>query len=210
MSRPPAARPGRETIMEALLAALAGATQTEFTADTQVGSKTLFNPSAARGFFKGLPVFGKVIPDGAIITSVSPLTISQAPTANVAGAQLSTGFVTAERRAQFTRDVPCPALLLRSLEEENEWQDDVVPVLMMKAEACIISNAGADPDVVPETALHNFLDALDAAMKPDSGDIRFTLGGLVYWCRMRGKVDKSPGDLGPQGIAYTDIEIIVP
>lgn len=196
--------------MTALFNALVGAVSTSFTADTQIGQQTLSNPSTSAGFFLGLPVFGPGIPRGAIITNLSPLTISLAATETATGAALKTGFLTTLRRANFTKNVPCPALYLRSLEEENVY-DGPFQELTMKAEAIIVSNAGENPDVIPETALNNFLDALQSAMEPDEPSrTRFTLGGLVYWCRMKGKVDKSPGDIGPQALAYADIEIIVP
>lgn len=209
----PARRVRRETVMTTLQAILTAAVQTNFTANTQANSNVLSNPSTTEGLFPGLPVFGQVIPVGSIITGLSPLTIDQKATGNALAASLSTGFVTVERRAQFTRDVPAPALLIRCLEEENDYPDDgPFQQLTMKPELCIVTNAGENPAVNPETALNNFLDALQNACAPDAqgGLIRFTMGGVVYWCRLKGKVDKSPGDLGPQGMAYADVEIIVP
>ena len=51
---------------------------------------------------------------------------------------------------------------------------------------------------------------MQSALAPSYPTGQFTLGGLVGWCRMIGKIDKSTGDLGPIAIAIGDIEIIVP
>lgn len=203
-------RPARETILETLLAWIQGVFTSSFTADLQKGSPVLLNPSTTKGVFIGFPLVGNGIPEGSTVTNLSPLTISQPATINGAGIAIQTGFATVERRGEFTQDVPCPALFLRCLDEEYQWQDNL-QVLVMKPEVAIISNSGADPDTVPESALNTYLDALDQAFKPDDMQRqRFTLGGLVFWCRLNGKVDKATGDLGPQAQVWADIEIIVP
>jgi len=198
--------------MQSLFDTLVAATKTSFTADTQAGDQELANPSTTAGLFIGLPVFGEGIPRGAVITGVAPLTISIAATVNALGVSMTTGFVTTSRRAKFTRDVPCPALFVRARPQDAEEIEYEGPLeaLSLYAQVVIVSEAGEDPDVVPETSLNNFLDAIRAAMNPDPISGRFTLGGLVHWCRMIGKVDKDPGDIGPQAIAVADIEIIVP
>lgn len=203
------ARPSRETVMTALFNQLVGSIATSFTADTLAGQQTLANPSTSNGLFVGLPVFGQGIPRGSIIQTLSPLTISQPVTATAAGVALTTGFATMSRRSKFFKDVPQPALFLRGVAEELEYQG-LMQALTIKAEAIISSNAGEDPDVIPETALNNFLDAIQASLAPDSPTGQFTLGGLVGWCRMVGKIDKDPGDIGPIAVAIADIEIIVP
>lgn len=206
-------RPSRETVMTTLLATLANAVKTSFTANTQAGSGVLLNPSVTKGLFIGLPVFGAGIPAGAVITALSPLTISRNASANATGVSMMTGFSTISRRAKFTADVAQPALFLRaplSKPGESIEYEGPLEALTMKPEFIISTSAGADPDVVPETALNNLLDAVRSALNPDDMSGRFTLGGLVHWCRIIGDIDKDTGDLGPIAIAAGDIEIIVP
>ncbi|MGC8518468.1 MAG: hypothetical protein ACP5P4_08050 [Steroidobacteraceae bacterium] len=203
-------RVARETILNSLLQWIENAFTTSFSATIQKGSTTLTNPSSTAGLFVGFPVSGNGIPEGTYITSVTPLTLSQPATANGAAVVLRTGFALVDRRADFGDQVPCPALFLRCLDEEYQWQDNL-QVLILKPEICIVSKGGADPDAVPESALNTYMDALDQAFKPDDPQRqRFTLGGTVFWCRLNGKVEKATGDLGPQSQVWADIEIIVP
>lgn len=196
--------------MTALYGALTAAVVTDFTADTRAGSTSLLNPSTTAGLFLGLPVFGAGILRGATIASLSPLTLSEPAAANALQTPLTTGFLTTGRRVKFSRDVPQPALFLRDGDEEIEYQG-LMEVLTLKAEVWICSNAGEDPDVAPIVLINNCLDAVRDALAPDDpARQRFTLGGLVHWCRVVGKVEKDPGDLDGQAIAVADIEITVP
>lgn len=205
-------RPSRESVMTALYNKLVASVQTSFTADTQANSVALANPSASTGLFVGLPVFGGSIPRGALITGLSPLTLSLPAGANAAGVPLTTGFLTFSRRFKPWGQVSAqPALFLRDGSEEVEYHSTIMQEQILKAEVWIYSNAGQDPDVAPATGLNNLLDAVQAAFAPDDPMRgRFTLGGLVEWCRIVGKIDKEPGDIGGQAIAVADIEIIVP
>lgn len=204
-------RPGREAIMTALLSALTASVQKSFTADTAANSKTLSNPSTT-GLFVGLPVFGANIPRGAVIESLSPLTLSLAATSNVHAQAMTTGFLTFSRRFRMWQDVTAqPALFIRDGDEDLEYADSILQVQTIRAEVWIYSKAGENPDLAPVTALNNLLDAVQTAFAPDDMTRqRFTLGGLVHWCRLAGKVEKDPGDLSGQAIAVADVEIIVP
>ncbi len=205
-------RPSRESVMTALFNALVASVQTSFTADTQAGSTTLSNPSKTAGLFIGLPVFGGSIPRGSVIETLTPLTLSLAPTANGRTVALTTGFLTFSRRLKRWQDVTAqPALFLREADEELEYQNNILQRQTMKAEVWIYSNAGQNPDASPGSALNNLLDAVQAAFAPDdSMQYRFTLGGVVEWCRLVGKIEKSPGDLDGQAIAVAEVEITVP
>jgi hypothetical protein len=205
-------RPSREAVMTALFNVLAGALKTTFTADLQVNSVTLSNPSGVAALFVGLPVFGTGIPRGAIIQTLSPLTLSLPATVNSRAVTLTTGFLTTGRRLKFAKDVTAqPALFLRGADEEIEYPSSVLQVQTIKAEVWIYSKAGEDPDVAPETGLNNLLDAVQAAFAPDDPmQQRFTLGGLVHWVRIVGRIEKSNGDLDGQAVAIADVEITVP
>ena len=205
-------RPSRETVMSALFNALVASAQTSFTANTQVGSTTLDRPSTTAGLFPGVAVFGPGIPRGAVIQTLSPLTISLPATAAGGSVALTTGFLTTGRRAKFWTDVTAqPALFLRDGDEELLYHQNLQQTQTMKAEIWIYSKAGENPDIAPSIALNNLLDAVQSVFAPDDPmQSRFTLGGLVHWCRLEGKVMKEPGDISGQAIAQADVEIIVP
>lgn len=205
-------RPGRETIMTALLNTLVASVQTNFSANTTRGDPALYQPSTTTGLFIGLPVFGNGIPQGAVIASLSPLTVSQPATANGSDVAFTTGFLTFGRRLKYARDVSeQPALFLRDADEDLEYQNIILQEQTIRAEIWIYSNAGQNPDIAPVIALNNLLDAVQSALAPDDPSTgRFTLGGLVHWCRMEGKVDKEPGDISGQAIAAADVLITVP
>jgi hypothetical protein len=198
--------------MNALFAVLQASVQASFTANTGAESETLTNPSSTAGLFIGLPVLGGSIPRGAVITGLSPLTMSLPATANAVGVPLTTGFLTFSRRLQHWNQVASqPALFLRDGDEEMEYTNTVYQRQTLKCEVWIYSNAGQDPNIAPGTALNNLLDAVQAAFSSDSPlEARFTLGGLVEWCRIVGKIMKEPGDMDGQAIAVADVEITVP
>jgi hypothetical protein len=205
-------RPSRETVLNALLATLSASVKTQFTAETRNGDSTLYAPSTIANLFVGLPVFGAGIPRGALITGLAPLTISEPATANAVGVSLTTGFQTIGRRLiPWSKCSAQPALFLRDLSEELEYQHSILQVQTITAQIVIYSNAGQDPDAVPLTVLNNLLDAIQSALAPDDpAQQRCTLGGLVFWCRLSGKIDKDPGDIGGQAVAVVDALITVP
>jgi hypothetical protein len=205
-------RPSRESIMTALFNVLVASVQTSFTATTAAGNVGLTNVSSATGLFIGLPVVGGSIPRGSVITQLSPLELSLAPTANAIAVPMTTGFLTTGRRLKRWSDVePQPALFLRSGDEDLEYADSINQTQTIDAEIWIYSNAGQNPDSVPETALNNLLDSVQAAFAPDDPSTnRFTLGGLVFWCRLEGRIEKDPGDTSGQAIAVADVLITVP
>lgn len=205
-------KPSRETVMTALFNALIASVQTTLTADTSANLAILGNPSSTKDLFVGLPVFGPGIPRGATIRSLTPLTLSLAATANARGVAITTGFLTASRRLKSWGDVSAqPALFLRDTEEEVEYFNIILQRQTIKAEVWIYSQAGQNPDIAPITGLNNLLDAVQGAFAPDDPMTgRFTLGGLVEWCRIEGRIEKSPGDLDGQAIAVADVSITVP
>jgi hypothetical protein len=207
-------RPSRETVMNALFAKLVASVKTSFTADTTNTSTTLASPSSLAGLFLGLPVFGVGIPRGAVIATLDPIvTLSMPATADGSGVALTTGFLTFSRRFRWWTDVTDqPALFLRGDDEEMEYTNTVLQAQIIKAEVWIYSKAGENPDLAPEMPLNNLLDAVQngAFAVDDRMRNRCTLGGLVEWCRIIGKIEKNPGDLDGQAIAVTPVEIIVP
>lgn len=208
-------RPSREAVMTALFNVLVASVKTSFTADTTANDAVLANPSTSTGLFLGLGVVGGSIPRGSVITNLSPLTLSLAPTANATAVPMSTGFLTVGRRLKYARDVSAqPALYLRGADEDLEYVETILPAQTIDGEIVIYSKAGENPDAVPEIALNNLMDAVQSAFAPDvrgmGGTGRFTLGGLVHWCRLEGRVIKDSGDLSGQAAAIMPVRITVP
>lgn len=211
MMLPP--RPSRETIMDAYLAALVAAMSTTLNADTQIGSLDLANVNVLTGsVFLGLPIVGKGIPTTSVITSLTPLTMSLPATANASQQALATGILTSGRRVLPWDEVKeQPALFVRDADEDSDYQQSQWQQLTINAEVWIYSNLGENPAIAPVTGLNNLLDAVQAAMAPDDAQqYRYTMGGLIFWCRISGRILKDPGDLDGQAIAKVPIEIIVP
>lgn len=205
-------RPSRESVMTALYNTLVSATQANFTANLTRGDVTLFNPSSMANIMVGLPIVGDGIPPLATIATLSPLTMSLPATANGSNVPCKTGVMTTSRRLQHWGQVAeQPALFLRDTDEELEYQNIILQAQTIKAEVWIYAKAGEDLNVTAGTVLNNLLDSIQAALAPDDPiNGRFTLGGLVYWCRLQGKVEKEPGDLDGQAMAVAEVVITVP
>jgi hypothetical protein len=205
-------RPSRELVMTTLFASLQASLHTKFTANIEESSAVLSSPSTTQNLTLGLPVFGADIPRGAIISSLSPLTLSEPASETAIASELTAGFLTFGRRLKYWDQVKAqPALFLLGGDEEFEYQQTVLQVQQMTADVVIYSKVGTDAEATPESELNNLLDAVQAAFAPDDPmQQRFTLGGLVYWCRLAGKVLKWTGDGGPQAVAIAPVEIYVP
>jgi hypothetical protein len=118
-------------------------------------------------------------------------------------------FVTVGRRVKHWTQVPDqPALFLRRVGMLDNHNGSM-PTMTMECELWIYCNAGENPDVIPDAILTGLEREVRAALAPDDQN-RFTIGGLVYWCRIEGKSDISPGDQGPQAIARIPIRITLP
>jgi hypothetical protein len=118
-------------------------------------------------------------------------------------------FVSTGRRVIHWQQVAAqPALFLRRtgmLDHHN----GSMPIITMECEIWIYCNAGTDPTVAPDEVLTGLEQEVRACLAPDDQN-RFTIGGRVYWCRIEGKSDISPGDQGPQAIARIPVHITLP
>lgn len=119
-------------------------------------------------------------------------------------------FLTTSRRLQHWALVADqPALYLRHIGTTVAYRGDL-QMSTLECEVWIYSNAGADQDVAPDIALNQLVLAVWKCFAPDLDDARFTLNGLVYWCRIEGRIDAAPGDQGPQAIARVPVRITLP
>lgn len=118
-------------------------------------------------------------------------------------------FITTGRRVKhWTQVSDQPAFFLRRTGMMDSHNGSM-PIVTMECEAWIYCNAGEDPHVAPDEQLTILETKLRDSLAPND-QMRFTLNGLVYWCRIEGKSDISPGDQGPQAIARIPIHITLP
>lgn len=202
--------PDFETPMAALFAVLTAAATLSFTGDATEGNATLANVTGLASLFTGLPVFGPGVDDGATIQALNPgagtLTLSSPLTAAGVAASFTTGFQTTSRRLQHWSQVEAqPALFLRRLGSDDHFSGEM-PMTTIDCEVWIYSQAGEDPDVAPDVALSNLDRLVRQSFAPDE-ESRFTLGGLVYWCRVEGRSLYAPGDQASQGISHIPVRI---
>jgi len=124
----------------------------------------------------------------------------------------SADFKTTGRRVQhWNQTAAQPALFLRHI-ADSDAADGTYIVTTLECEIWIYSNAGKDPNAVPDVALTALVKAVRSCFAPDGdyGDPRCTLGGLAYWARIEGRSDYSSGDQGPQAIARIPVRITLP
>lgn len=122
-------------------------------------------------------------------------------------------FVTTGRRVLHWNQVSeQPALFLRRTGVLYQSQDLQVMRTLI-CEVWIYSKGGEDPDAAPDETLTDLEAKVLARLAPDVHDddeARFTLGGLVYWCRVEGRSDMGPGDQAGQAVAKIPILVTLP
>lgn len=202
-----------EPAMNALFASLQAAVTRTFTANATSSSATLASVSNFTGLFVGLPVFGVGVPRNATIASINQgggtITLSSPLTASGTGVTFTTGFMSTGRRLKHWTQVQAqPALFLRRTGTTDDYSG-TLGITTIDCEVWIYCQAGKDPDLVPDVALSNLDMMVRASFAPDD-DARFTLGRTVYWCRIEGHSDYSPGDQGGQGISRIPVRITLP
>lgn len=105
-----------------------------------------------------------------------------------------------------------PAGFVRRIGTADEFSGEM-PVTTLDCEVWIYARTDdEDPDGVPDAELcrldKQVRDALAAG--PTDDDMRQTLGGLVYWCRIEGSGDYTPDDQSGQGISKIPVRITLP
>jgi hypothetical protein len=122
----------------------------------------------------------------------------------------------ASRRMKLWSEVPAalrPAFFqLESGPEIYQWASPATPKRTLEAKLFIYFDA-RDPMTPGATAINNALDAIDAALAPESSNIglgRQTLGGTVYDCKIVGVPVRDTGDLDGDGLAVIAVRLIGP
>jgi hypothetical protein len=65
--------------------------------------------------------------------------------------------------------------------------------------------------LIPSTQINQFIESIETALAPDNPVLgRFTLGGLVYSCMLKGDGIRAAGDITGKSLCALPIEIIIP
>lgn len=123
-------------------------------------------------------------------------------------------FVTADRRLQMYDSVPAgdqPALFQVEHDEQYEQPGRGIPpkrILSISIFCYARAEIGA---TLGATIVNSMLAAIEAALAPDDPPgTACTLGGLVSWVRIEGRVFKDPGDLDQQALLIVPLRVMWP
>ncbi|HUO54279.1 MAG TPA: hypothetical protein VMU18_06045 [Rhodoblastus sp.] len=123
-------------------------------------------------------------------------------------------WATLSRRVKLWSDVAAadqPALFVGEHGENVVYSGETFPgKTTLNVDLLIYTSTGRDPDSTPARDLNIAIEALIATLTPDPKVGRQTLGGLVQYCRVEGRVVKDPGDLDGQGFALVPVRILIP
>ena len=124
----------------------------------------------------------------------------------------NTTWATTSRRLKLWSDVPKsqrPALFMIEPTETPSYADiiDLPPKFSMSVELFVYIDS-SDMSTIPATDLNVIMDAIIAVLAPNAG--AQTLGGLVKYCRINGRVIKASGDLDGDGLMVIPLTILCP
>jgi hypothetical protein len=128
------------------------------------------------------------------------------------------GLVTSDRRARaFTDVLPAemPALFIEELPEDYEHTFEKMlklpPKRTMKYIVALYLSDHQESSVVPMTQMNAMIDAIEIALAPSMVTGGQTLGGLVFECRIDGKIDKFENvDNSGKSVALLPIAVLRP
>ena len=122
----------------------------------------------------------------------------------------------ASRRLKLWSDVPAamrPALFqLEAGPETYQWTSLATPKRTIEAKLFLYFDS-RDPLTPGATGVNAALDAIDAALAPQLGDLaagRQTLGGAVYDCKVAGVPVRDTGDMDGDGLAVVSVRLVLP
>lgn len=96
--------------------------------------------------------------------------------------------------------------------ESYSWSEAAISKRVIEVKVFSYFNA-KDQNVIGAALLNEVMDAFDAAFALSGEDLaigRKTLGGLVYHCRIDGKIMKDPGDLDGDAMLIVPVKLILP
>jgi len=118
------------------------------------------------------------------------------------------GLVTSGRILKHWTEVSAaeqPAAFLSKLSETiTPSNPQGGPVKALRHYEIVLYTYSADPGIPPATPMNAALDFLEAAFSAVNPN---TLGGLVRWAVLSGKIETDEGKLGPQSVAIVPLEV---
>lgn len=109
-----------------------------------------------------------------------------------------------------TPDNQRPALFLSEIGEDQQRKPEEPPRRVWGGSMIALVNASGDTEKPTSTDLNAFMDAVDAAFKPEQTTGRLTLGGLVRDVRVVGHNPINEGDIdGTDTFAQMNLEIVL-
>ncbi len=121
-------------------------------------------------------------------------------------------FKTTGRRLIYWTEVKAqPALFVRHVGDRYlRTATGMPPRVITQAEIWIYSQGAVDPNLSPDTAIDNLVDAIERWMAPPPIKEAQTLGGLVQHAWIEGPIEIHQGVLDVQAIAVIPVDILVP
>lgn len=130
--------------------------------------------------------------------------------AKVNGLVGSGTFKTVSRRLLHWNDVVSadqPALFQNQRHIDIRTTTNIPPIYVLHADLYLYANT-QDKAVLPASILNPMVDLIIAALSPSNANQKETLGGLVHYCRISGKIETDEGLLGDQAVVIIPIEIL--
>jgi hypothetical protein len=196
----------RELIMSTLFKRLTAQPLVfQFTADLTVGDLNLSAVSDTSGLLIGMPISGRGIASGTVLTGINPTTLSKAPNIGDTNVTLTQGIATPGRLLQPIGEVPAlPALFLveggeiyPSLSSGSPHVPSNQPQFITLEPYVWLYAASPDPNTVPNSIVNVLLDAIDSVMLPADGRSWQNLGLRgVHHARIEGRVLRAAGVAG--------------
>lgn len=124
-----------------------------------------------------------------------------------------TTWIKTSRRLELWGEVPSdqqPAAYLVERPEDDDWPR--LGTVRRKLNVYLVAYARTDDRAVRGgTYLNTIVAALETALQPDDPSRNAcTLGRLVYWCRIEGKILKEAGDIDNQAKLMVPITMELP
>ena len=122
-------------------------------------------------------------------------------------------FKEASRRVKLVQEVAhFPALFVVSVGNAYLKREirGIPPKRIIDAQAWIYTDAGRNPEAIPESVLNALLDDIDTAMAPNPVSEVQTLNGQVSHAWIEGEIEIYPGVLDGVAMAIVPIKILVP
>lgn len=125
-----------------------------------------------------------------------------------------TAWVTTSQRVKLFDEVPVdqqPYMALTTHLEIDEYQHLGLTRRRLDCRAYCYSRNDIEAAIGSQTDLDVMVAAFETALAPDDPSRNnCTLGGLVYWCRIQGRVLKVPGDIDGQALMVVPILVEYP